>query len=410
MGIWGIGRPAPLLARVAFVVEAPTVDARLLAGFGNDRKVLPSALYDALLRVEELATTCATRATGERRAKRALAREVVKLQLHSRDFTPEHTRQLDAAQASYAVMATGAPGDARLLIAARELVWRVAEQTGGLVVDGPAATVWLPPPGGWLAGLELSVTEEINSQVTYRAASRAGVWMRSLGLCKYGQPEVQITVPTDRLMAVAGMLIESVAARLVRVGGTVAVGDTLSLPYWGEVTLTASRDRHYGGPCYGVMVAGDDSRGLTRTVERLVAANAELYHARSVALDPELQAEAIRQAQATLDDMIARYPDAEAAELQGVRLRLMAGFPLEAPCEYLEVRVLAWGDPVVALVDCQPMHAPGVIFGQVVGLPRACLIDWKVGLPDGTIEGNFVGALLERADEVAPATGPETAR
>ncbi len=263
MRLFGLGGPRQASARVAFAVVATKADARLDAGFGGDGEALPGGIGDAWKRLAGQARRLRLMGGSDLGRQQLLSLELGGANWYGPALSAEQRAAMERPAASYGVFAEGAPADISVLANARQLVWRVAELTQGVVLDRATLAARPRPEGGWVAELSQSVADDVLGQIQFGVTTSGPASIWTMGLCKYGQPELCRSLPNAALQPAACSFMGAVAQAVVRAGRPVEAKMVVPVDGWSEVRFELLAGRRGAEPRYEVLLAGDSDGSYT---------------------------------------------------------------------------------------------------------------------------------------------------
>lgn len=332
-----------------------------------------------------------------------------------------------AAVATHAAILTSteaamAPVEAFYAVLAAARV--VAARHDGVLVDPTCGCV--PPPGARGEPLPADGRLVVGPALLLpRSLSDNGMWFTTIGMARFGLPELEMVDLPVAGEAGVSWLLGGVAIELARrVLPDARPGETLTLP----PTITVTRAQVAAG--WGAEVEGpegaasltvglawgaerDDGPALLRVdappgVERATWVAESLLPFVGVEDEGPID---IAEDDAEMAAAIARAR----AELAGVGARFRAGLPVDVRllakaawttrdggAEHLWFTVTAWpeGGPVRGVMDSRPVYVDGLTAGQPVKVPAAEIEDWALFAPDGEREGGYtIDVLLKRRGE-----------
>lgn len=398
MSPMGLIKPRVARSHVMYEVFAAEPSEPLVAAFDREHERMPADLMTAAMVIQ---TTGARFRTWSRQGEGVsppVARLYPDMLVQTTGLLPADVQRLAASRVCYGFEAIGAPAQGLLGAMGLKMVGALAELVGGIIHDGVACTYLRAPEGDWTEAIRDLGAGDLSGHITRHATERRGHWLHTHGMTKFGQPDLQITLPEPALTRPADDLVLAVAKALVT-GGKVIEGPTaLDVPGWGRIALVGGRGRHFDGPVYTPMLEGDDPRRLTKTLALLDSRlDPDEDTIIQIQTGDEAMAAAVAEARRTLPEIIERYPDPMAARGQRVLLAVKVGFPLDEPSEFLWLTVEDWGEPVVGRVANEVQHVPDLARDQRVTFAREQISDWALARADGSMEGNFTEAVLRGA-------------
>lgn len=395
MGLLNLFGPRLPRAHVLYSVFATEPQDRLVAAFGGDPTQLPAELSAQVMVMQMSGARFRTFVRTGPGCVPAIATQRPDILLATSHLMPADVERLANCRVCYSMEAYGAPAMGLLAMLAHRFTWHLAEMVNGLVQDG-IAYLYLPPPQGeWKDSLGKISEGDLEGHVARHITDRRGYWLHTHGLTKFGQPDLQITLPETALTRPADDLVMAVARQLVTTSQTVAGPMALDVPEWGRIALTGGQSRHFDGPVYSLMLADDDPRRRTDTLA-LLAARVTPQEDTMVRIESgdDAMAAAVAEARRTLPEAMARYPDPRAAASSGVVLAVKVGYPLDAPTEFVWVGVESWDKQVVGRVLNEVRNVTDVVLNQRVVIALEHVTDWCAVRADGSTEGNFTEAVL----------------
>ena len=338
-------------------------------------------------------------------------------------LTPQQADAL--AQADEAlVLDFSHPGKDRMaaLRAAQALAEQVARDTHGLLWDDETREVFTPD--AWhehrVLGWAGDVPDVSRHTVLHFYRSGASYRCISLGMAKFGEPDVFVENLVASDSRTLGDLVNVVAQALVEGSATDARGQ-LSIKLQQSRHPDVNRSQGEGLKpnakrgarlllVTGVPDKGDPSNRLVRIAFDRYDGPDE--HARQTALSAELYGSEDRVMHIRHDQKLLAARDAARARLPALREQFNRGL---APGEYIQVKapfatdsggrewmwveVRAWkGDRIEGTLQNEPDDVKRLRSGQDVVVSQAELFDYIFRRADGKAEGNTTGAIIEEME------------
>lgn len=351
---------------------------------------------------------------------------------HLRPLGELEERRLEAATHAIVARAVDAPGMAPVGAAcARQAAFVAAERLRGVVLD--VACRRIVPIDRYAEPLDheqpLKLIREIAVLVS---VDRRGLgWATTLGMRKFGLPDLEVRDVPPGLCTQIAWLVNSTARRLIvtlseqgdQAGGEISVlrlSPTLRVRYgdgvrarggnenepppegargWTEVALSFRPGR--GG--YDDFLRIEAPHPSRRSHgEWLYAALDDLCGGADptmrVTSGSEAMADAHARARATLADVARRFRLGLPA---GHTLYVKHGFPVsEELSEFMWIGVTQWaGGTVRGRLSNTPANRHDLRAGQSVAISEDNVYDWMIARPDGTVEGAFTQRALAEEGE-----------